>query len=99
MSKKTTGAESKGSAQHSLLDELLAELNKAGGSVSSSEISDVIRRLQSTRDNIKKREDRERARKKKEEAAKKADEERIRKENHTKSVPLLSKHCRVLDRY
>ena len=86
MTKKITGAESNASAQRSLLDELLAKLNKAGGSVSSSEISDVIRRLQSTRDSVKKREDRERARKKKEEAAKKAEEERIRNENHIKSV-------------
>ena len=86
MSEKATGAESKGSAQRSLLDELLAELSKAGGSVSSTEISDVIRKLQSTRDSVKKREDRERARKKKEEAAKKAEEDRIRNENHIKSV-------------
>ena len=86
MEKNTSCAETKNSAQRSYLDELLTELNKAGSSVSSSEISDVIRRLQSTRDSVKKREDRERARRKKEEAAKKAEEERIRNENHIKSV-------------
>ena len=86
MSKNTTRAESRDSAQHSLLDELLTELNKAGSNISSSDISDLIRRLQSTHDSVRKCEDRERARKKKEEAARQAEEERIRKENHIKSV-------------
>lgn len=86
MAKKSTSAVSTDSAQLSLFDDLLAELSKAGGKLSSEQITTAINKLKSARDNAKKREAQERAQKEKEEAARKAEEERVRKEDHIKEV-------------
>ena len=56
MAKKTTGATSRDSAQLSIFDDLLAQLNHAGGKISSDQITAVIGKLTSARDRAKKRE-------------------------------------------
>ncbi|MBE6958024.1 MAG: hypothetical protein E7447_02580 [Ruminococcaceae bacterium] len=61
MKNTTTRAGSEDSAQISLFDELLSQLNKAGGKISSAQITTVIEKLRSARSIAKKREDRERA--------------------------------------
>ncbi len=83
---KTNRDTVKDTVQISLFDDLLAELNKAGGKMSSSEITAVINKLKSARDSAKKREDQERAQKEKDEAARKAEEEKRRKEDHIKAA-------------
>lgn len=74
------------SAQLTLFDDLLEEIKKDKGSVSSSDIAQLIRKLTSARDDVKRREDRERIRKSKEEARRKAEEEKRRQEEHIKEV-------------
>jgi len=88
--KKNKSAES---PQLSLFDDILAELQKARGAVSSSDISDMIKRLMSARSDMKKREAAQQARKKedaarkaREEAARKAEEERQAQEDHIQEV-------------
>lgn len=83
MAKKTVN-----SPQRALLDELLEEFNKAGGKLTSSQITAAISKLKSVRDATEKREQQEQIQKEteKEKAAKKAEAERIRKEEHIREV-------------
>ena len=85
MAKRSTDTAAE-SAQISLFDDLLAQLNNAGGKISSEQITAVISKLTSARDRAKKQEERERIKKEKEEAARKAEAECIRKEDHIKEV-------------
>lgn len=72
--------------QLSFFDDLIADLQKDGASVSSSEITEVIKKLITTRKRVEKREEEERRRKEKEEAERKAKEEREQKDAHIKEV-------------
>ena len=72
--------------QLSFFDDLLAELNKVGGKMSSNQITVVINKLQSARERAKKREAHAYAQKKKEEAAQRAEQERLSKEAHIQEV-------------
>ena len=74
------------SLQLSLFDDFIGELKKDGVSVSSSDITELIKKLTTARDSVKKREDKERSRRAKEEAQRKAEEERLRKEQHIQEV-------------
>ena len=73
MAMKSAGAPPKDSGQLSLFDDLLTELSKAGGKLTSAQITAAINKLKSARENAKKREDKERAKKEKEEAAQKTE--------------------------
>ena len=80
-------------SQSSLFDDILAELQKARGKVSSSDISDAIKKLISAREDAKKREAAQQARQKeeaaqkaREEAARKAEAERQAQEDHIQEV-------------
>lgn len=86
MAKKTTGATSRDSAQLSIFDDLLAQLNHAGGKISSDQITAVIGKLTSARDRAQKREAQERKQKAEQEAAQKRLEEQARKTAHIKEV-------------
>ena len=86
MAKKTTDTSSKDSAQLSLFDDLLAQLNNAGGKISSDQITAVIGKLTSARDRAKKREAQEKKQKAEEEAARKRLEEQARKTQHIREV-------------
>ena len=70
----------------SLFDDFIGELKKDGVSVSSSDITELIKKLTTARDSVKRREDKERSRRAKEEAERKAEEERLRKEQHIQEV-------------
>lgn len=74
------------SLQLSIFDNLIADLQKDSTSISSSEITEVIKKLVTARNDVEKREAEERRRKEKEEAERKAEEERIRKEAHINEV-------------
>lgn len=74
------------SLQLSLFDDFIGELKKDGVSVSSSDITELIKKLTTARDSVKRREDKERSRRAKEEAQRKAEEERLRKEQHIQEV-------------
>ena len=74
------------SLQLSLFDDFIGELKKDGVSVSSSDITELIKKLTTARDSVKRREDKERSRRAKEEAQIKAEEERLRKEQHIQEV-------------
>ena len=74
------------SLQLSLFDDFIGELKKDGVSVSSSDITELIKKLTTARDSVKRREDEERSRRAKEEAQRKAEEERLRKEQHIQEV-------------
>ena len=63
MAKKVTDTSNKDSAQLSLFDDLLAQLNNAGGKISSDQITAVISKLTSARDRAKKREEQEKKQK------------------------------------
>ena len=86
MNLKPNDTGSQNSAQISLFDDLLSQLHKADGKISSAEISAVISKLTSARDRIKKRETQERKKKEKEEAARKQAEAQARKEEHIQNV-------------
>ena len=86
MAKKATDTSSKDSAQLSLFDDLLAQLNNAGGKISSDQITAVISKLTSARDRAKKREAQEKKQKEEEEAARKRLEEQARKTQHIQEV-------------
>ncbi len=72
--------------QTSLFDALLTELHKAGSAISSHQITAVIDKLTTARDQAEMREKQERIQKKKEEAAQKATEEQMRKDAHIRKV-------------
>ena len=74
------------SLQLSLFDDFIEDLKKDGVSVSSSDITELIKMLTSARDDVKRREDKERSRREKEEAKRKAEEEWFRKEEHIAEV-------------
>ena len=71
MAKKAANTPNQDSAQLSLFDDLLAQLNNAGGKISSDQIAAVIGKLTSARDRAKKREAQEKKQKAEEEAARK----------------------------
>lgn len=75
--------------QLSIFDDFIDELKKDGVSVSSSDITELIKMLTSARDDVKRREDKERSRKEKEEAERKVEEERLRKEQHIQEVTAM----------
>lgn len=62
------------SLQLSLFDNFIEDLKKDGVSVSSSDITKLIKMLTSARDDVKRREDKERSLREKEEAKRKAEE-------------------------
>ena len=74
------------SLQLSLFDDFIGKLKKDGVSVSSSDITELIKELTTARDSVKRREDKERSRRAKEEAQRKAEEERLCKEQHIQEV-------------
>ena len=86
MAKKANDTSNKDSAQLSLFDDLLAQLNNAGGKISSDQITAVIGKLTSARDRAKKREAQEKKQKAEEEAARKRLEEQARKTQHIQEV-------------
>ena len=86
MAKKAANTSNKDSAQLSLFDDLLAQLNNAGGKISSDQITAVIGKLTSARDRAKKREAQEKKQKAEEEAARKRLEEQARKTQHIQEV-------------
>lgn len=75
MAKKATDTSNKDSSQLSLFDELLAQLNNAGGKLSSEQITAAIGKLASARDRVKKREAQQKKKKAVEEVAQKKKEE------------------------
>lgn len=77
------------SVQLSLFDDLIADLQKDGAAISSSEITEVIKKLITARNDVEKREEKERRRREKEEAERKAEEERMRKEAHIQKVTCM----------
>ena len=77
------------SVQLSLFDDLIADLQKDGAAISSSEITEVIKKLITARDDVEKREEKERRRREKEEAERKAEKERMRKEAHIQEVTCM----------
>ena len=86
MAKKAANTSNKDSSQLSLFDDLLAQLNNAGGKISSDQITAVIGKLTSARDRAKKREAQEKKQKVEEEAARKRLEEQARKTQHIQEV-------------
>ena len=86
MAKKAANTSNKDSSQLSLFDDLLAQLNNAGGKISSDQITAVIGKLTSARDRAKKREAQEKKQKAEEEAARKRLEEQARKTQHIQEV-------------
>lgn len=83
---QTTGVSFLDAEQLSLLDSMLAELQKAGGTVSYTDINILIEKLMAAKEEMKKREERERKRKEKEEAQRKAAEEQRAREQHIRDV-------------
>lgn len=72
--------------QLSLFDDFISQIKKDGVAVSSLNITELIKKLTSARDDIKRQEDKERSRREKEEAERKAEEERLNKEQHILEV-------------
>ena len=70
----------------SWLDDLLAQLNKASGKVSSDQITDAIRKLSAAKERAKKRETEEKKRKAAEDAAEQQRQQQQRHQQHIQDV-------------